>query len=123
MPYLKIDGTDNTPEINFDCKIGEFWISGNSYFNNSIEFYINIVNWMNENADQCKQRAKIHIFLHYFDSSSKKGIVELIKLFAKHSKKNMEVNWHHKTDDPDMLELGNEFARYFKDFDFNFITD
>ena len=122
MDKLKIKGTENTPDINFDISTGEFWIEGNSFFNNSGEFFIDIIKWVNSQKVKPATKIKLHVSLEYFDSSSKKGVVELIKTLIEWCKKTqLEIFWHYNTDDQDALDIGKEFSKFFE-MDFNFIS-
>src|SRR5687767_13549529 len=115
MSKLIIQGTPNTPEINFNLGTGEFWIDGHSYFNNSGEFFLGIIDWVNEQTFKAGKTIKLHISLEYFDSSSKKGVVELIKALI-HGCKNssLEVFWHYNHSDLDSKSTGEEFAAFFE---------
>lgn len=122
MTKLKIEGSQNTPQINFDTSSGEFWIEGNSYFNNSVNFYLGIIDWLNKQKFKNDLQAKVHIALDYFDSSSKKGIVELLKAFInKYGKSSLDVSWHYKSDDIDTKSIGEEFSLFFE-MDFEFVS-
>jgi len=122
MDKLRIKGTENTPEINFDITTGEFWIEGNSFFNNSGEFFIELIKWVKGQKIKPTEKIKLHVSLEYFDSSSKKGVVELIKTLIEWCKKSqLEIYWHYNSEDQDSLEIGNEFSKFFE-MEFQFVS-
>ena len=72
MEKYSINGTSNTPDINFDLEKGELTISGRSIPENSIEFYNPLFAALDKYlADPNPKNATIlNIQLEYYNSSS-----------------------------------------------------
>ncbi len=123
MEKLTIEGSSNTPEINFDPNSGELQLSGNSYFHDSPALFEKLIRWIQKYSPTEKNQPSLHIHLDYIDSSSKKGLVEFLKVYVERfSKSGGKVIWHYLQDDTDMLETGKDFSK-FLGMDFGFVEE
>ncbi|MCE9540325.1 MAG: DUF1987 domain-containing protein [Bacteroidetes bacterium] len=121
MKSLIIEGTEDSPSINFDVNSCQFVISGKSRPENTGKFFSPLINWINEFYETVSsQKGQIadnstivFVFkLDYFNSISAKYILDIIfalqGLVSKGHKINIE--WHAAKLDIDMLETGKEFS-------------
>ena len=109
MEPLNIEGTPKTPTVNFDASSGVLEITGRSIPENAVEFYRPLVEWLS--AYQAANTTNVVIQLEYFNTSSSKCILDVLKkLEMIHSASgNVQVNWHYEEDDEDMLEAGEDY--------------
>lgn len=107
---LKIDATDNTPEILFSPKTNKFEIKGTSYPENVLSFYQAVLDWLSEYVKNPNEITEFNFFIDYFNSSSARIIVEIIIQLEEIIKtgKKVYVKWHYNVNDKLMKERGEE---------------
>lgn len=113
MNHLTIAGTKTTPSVVFNAETGKLEISGQSYPESALEFYQPIMDWLNDYFKAGKD-ASLSFRLQYFNTSSSKCILNILRVFEKaHSEgRKVEVNWYHNEADEQMQETGEEFAEH-----------
>lgn len=125
MENLIIKETKYTPEVNFNTNNGILTIKGNSYPENTLEFYDPILNLM-ENFFKKTQNKDItlNIEIVYFNSSSSRVFFEIFDLIEDFSDKlNFIINWIYESDNEGVLEIGEDFKEDFKKLNFNIIAN
>lgn len=124
MENINIIGTDDTPEIAFDALNTTLNIKGNSYPENTFEFYNPILDWVKDYLEQTDHRQlTVNINLLYINSSSSKVLFNFFNLLEGFVGKGKEitVNWHYETDDIDSFEEGEDFKMMTEDLQFNIV--
>ena len=111
MDNLKIDGTRQTPEINFDAANGILKLDGRSIPENTFEFFTPVLNWLDEYASSAPDKVVAKINLEYFNTSSSKYILEILKRLKVLLKdgKDVLVEWYYEEDDEEMMETGEDY--------------
>lgn len=106
MQNLAIDCTSNTPGVKFDVN-GNLTMKGRSLLLDGRPFYQPLIDWVGMlNAET----VNFTIDFDYFNSSSSKLILELLKIIDSNSRiKTFHVFWYFETDDEDILEIGQIF--------------
>ena len=113
MESIKIDGTPKTPTVNFDIESGLLELIGRSIPENSIEFYKPVLEGLDQYSGSPKDKTKVNIKLEYFNTSSSKCILDVLRKLEKlHINGNkVVVNWFYEEDDEDMKEAGENYQR------------
>ncbi|MBL6450010.1 DUF1987 domain-containing protein [Fulvivirga sp. 29W222] len=107
--------TPKTPRLYFNAQNGEFEISGRSIPENSIEFYKPLLEWLDEYERNPRSETKLHVNLEYFNTSSSKCLVEILRKLEKvNEKQSVKVFWHYEEEDEDMMESGEDFKKILK---------
>jgi len=124
MKNTIIKETKYTPEVNLDVQNGILNIKGNSYPENTLEFYDPILNLMEEFF---KHTEIIDIILNieivYFNSSSSRVFFEIFDLIEDNSKDlNFQINWIYENDNESVLEIGEDFKDDFQKLEFNILA-
>ncbi len=116
MESLILTGTPKTPSINFDGNTGKFEISGRSIPENSANFYLPLIDWVEKYISSAVDGTAIHVRLEYFNTSSLKSLVELFRRFEKllSGGKQVEIFWYYEAEDEDMYESGEDFRLLIK---------
>ena len=116
MNNIKMEGTAKTPDLSFDANTGVFDIKGRSIPENSVEFYKPILEWIDEYTKQTPPKTIVNIHLEYFNTSSSKCILDLLKKFEIIAKNGNDIviRWHYEEDDEDMLEAGQDYQSIIK---------
>lgn len=112
MRAIYIESTQDTPAVALDALKGIFEIKGNSYPENSAQFYNPIIEWLQELMQKGYDKQLAFDFnFDYFNTSSAKFILEILRLLEEIQEKGTEVlvRWHYFEDDIDILESGEDY--------------
>ena len=111
MEPISLEGTSKTPTIKFNADEGVMEIKGRSIPENSIDFYKPMVDWLDEYANNPRDKTIVNVQLEYFNTSSSKCILDVFKKLEaiNKGKGNVLVNWYYEEDDEDMLEAGEDY--------------
>ena len=111
MESISIQETEATPRTEFNPGEGILSIKGRSHPENSKVFYNPLIAWCEEYASNPAARTIVDVYLEHFDTSSSKGLLDLIKRLKsiKEKQREVEVIWHYESDDVDILEAGENF--------------
>lgn len=119
MDTLFITGTLKTPEINFKSN-GEFTIKGNSYPENSGDFYDPVSNWLSDFFREKRSQINLNVDLKYVNTSSIKSILTIITQIRSATNSNVKISWMYELEDEDMLATGEDLQEMC-DLQFEFI--
>jgi hypothetical protein len=111
MENFFLEGTNKTPQLDFNSNEGRFLIAGRSIPENSIEFYKPLFEWLDKYVEEAKSNTILDVKLEYFNTSSSKCLVEIFRKLETLQQKNDNVliNWYYEEDDEDMQESGEDF--------------
>ncbi|MBN2826026.1 MAG: DUF1987 domain-containing protein [Campylobacterales bacterium] len=125
MNKLHIKATKSSPEIILDPTTHKHLLKGESYPENSLEFYKEFFEWIDSYIDELDDTQEVifDIELIYFNSSSSKVLMDLFDIFddACEDGKKIVVNWIYDEDNDAILEYGEEFAEDYESLKFNFV--
>lgn len=112
METIKIQGTEDTPKIMLDAENDFFEISGRSLPEDVSAFYEPVLNWLNEYAENPKNKTVFNFKLTYFNTASSKLLLDILMKLEEMHEKGQEVliKWHYPEDDEDMAEAGEEYS-------------
>jgi hypothetical protein len=108
---LVVEASPKTPTVNLDCNTGVLLFKGRSIPENSIDFFQPIYSWVDRYCEHPKQETTLQIRLEYFNTSSSKCILDLLRKFEQLNKEKSRVvvEWFYETDDDDMVEAGEDY--------------
>ncbi len=103
-----------TPEIDFNKDTGICTISGESYLEDSSEFYRPVVQWVLDYFEIVKKPMTFNFDLDYYNTSSSRYIVEIISILKKNADKGIDVtiNWFCSADEDDYSEAEEEIEDF-----------
>jgi hypothetical protein len=109
MKNLEIEGSHKNffiPTINFNAKTGICEITGESFLEDTVEFYRHLIDWIDEYIETVKGPLALIIKLSYFNTSTSRSILDLLNLLKDYEDEGGEivVNWHFDENDVDMEE-------------------
>lgn len=125
MPHtLLITATSTTPDITFDAKEGIFEIKGTSMAEDAVGFYMPVIDWLKDYAENPNEETHVVFKMNYFNTASSKLIWEIMSLFQDISAKGSQVkiDWIFQEDDEEMEEAGEIYAERM-DIQVNLIID
>ena len=105
MKNLEIKETNQTPYVFCDMS-GTIRLEGRSFPNNTVDFFNPIFDWV---KDFKGDFAEIHIKLEYFNTSTCKQLLSILRLVASKLEDNFKVFWYYESDDEDALEIGQHY--------------
>ena len=113
MEHLRIEGRKGiyfSPEINFNATTGICEISGESYLEDAFEFYERVQNWIEAYQGE---RLIVKISLTYFNTSSSKGILGVLKALKQKQLDgiNVFITWYYPSDNYDLKMEGEDFMQ------------
>ena len=109
---LILQGTNITPNINFNPSINFYEISGYSMPENAHNFYARIIDWLYDNIDQLNTPVELNLKYTFISTSTLKALMELFKAMEEINsveKDRIKIIWCYDEDDEDMQEKGEEF--------------
>jgi len=124
MEILKIESTKYTPEIYFDAEKNILSIIGESYPENTADFYAPVFSWLKKYLKQAgNETITVHIELTYFNSSSSKILLDFFDMFeeANGDGRQIMINWVYEKEDEETHQYGEEFQEDFESLTFNCI--
>ncbi len=112
MEKKVIEGTEDTPEIVLDKENNIFKFSGKSLPEDVKEFYLPIVEWLDDYSNNPNEKTKVVFKMEYFNSASSKRIVDILSKFEELKARGFDisVDWYYQDDDEDMQDSGEAFA-------------
>jgi hypothetical protein len=107
---LNIQKTGSTPLISFDAARGVLSIQGESYPENSFDFYTPVLAWLSQ-ALASLPALELQIQVSYMNSSSIKCMLDILDAMeeAHTAGKAVTVRWLYDPENPRALELAEEF--------------
>jgi len=112
MGYLKIERTEDTPEVLFDGENGELFMAGISFPDNVERFYTPIMMWLDEYIQTPLEITNVIFKFEYFNTSSSKKIYEILACLDKLKQigKTVNIKWMYAEDDDDIRSAGIRYA-------------
>ena len=112
MEPLHIEGTDKTPLVRFDPTAGSLEISGCSIHENSDRFFTPVLDRVEAYAKAPARRTVVRIALTYFNSSSAKYLLDMLRLLDEAHASGLgsvSLEWLFDEGDLDMQEAGEDY--------------
>lgn len=111
MNDLKIVSTQSTPLIETDTSRGVIYMEGDSYPENSYEFYSDLVAWVSSYLKENERPLVLELALLYLNTSSIKVMMDIFDELeeAHQNGRVVTVNWRYDIDNERVAELAEEF--------------
>lgn len=124
MENLIIEQTESTPKICFEYASGILSLQGESYPENTAEFYAPVFEWLRKFLDSSDELAvTVNMEIIYFNSSSSKALMNVFDLLedAAAEGRKIAVNWIYAAGNESALEYGEEFKEDLNSLEFNLV--
>lgn len=112
MDNLEISRTQSSPQVMAEVVTGKLHMAGDSYPENSFEFFMPIINWVNDYlALEEQPDLSLELNLLYLNTSSVKAMMDIFDLLeeAHDDGKEVAVNWYYDAENERIAELAEEF--------------
>ena len=115
MENFKIDANTSSPFIDFDAGTGHLRIGGESYPENSYEFYAPVLTWLEQFLQETSGPITFEVTLSYLNTSSTKYMIDVLdKLEAAYERGiSVSVEWYYDPDNDRQREAIEEFQEDF----------
>ena len=112
MEILKIESTEDNPQIVLDRESNILEISGRSLPEDVNTFYEPMMSWIEEYAKDPLDVTVFNFKLTYFNTASSKIILDILTQFEEMIEEGHKVmvRWHYPEEDEDMMEAGEEYS-------------
>lgn len=114
MKPLKIAGSQNIPNVDFNHSEGMLVMKGRSILENTAPFFEPIINWVEGYCKKPAKKTEFHIEMDYFNTSSSKFILSIFEKLQKLYElgQEVEVFWYYCEDDS--KDLGKDYSNLLK---------
>ena len=112
MESLVLQPTAHTPSVDLNPETGIFVFKGRSTPENSVEYYDPIFKWLDKYVQNPLPKTIVNLHFEYFNTSSSKCILDVLKKFVKlHNAGNeVKIQWFYEEEDDDMKEAGEDYS-------------
>jgi hypothetical protein len=108
---LRVARTTSTPEVDFNAESGLLTLTGESYPENSFEFFSPLLDWVRQYLRETSGAVRLKIGLTYMNTSSIKSMMDLLDLLedAHAESREVTVTWLYDEENDRALEMAEEF--------------
>lgn len=124
MERLFIEKTEYTPTIEMDGSKQLIDIRGDSFPENTYDFYKPVISWLEEYfKDARSDVTTVNMEINYFNSSSSQLFFDFFDILeeAANMGTKLEVNWIYNIKNESSHEAGEDFLEEFTSFKINMI--
>ena len=109
MKNLVIEGSHGTfftPAVNFNADSGVCELAGESFLEDTVDFYEVLNSWLHEFVKNVRKPLKFVIKLTYFNTSTSRALLDLLTIVKEYEESGgtIIVEWHYDENDSDMEE-------------------
>ncbi len=111
MNNLSIQGSQSTPSITSNWEQGQLCMQGDSYPENSFEFFGPVIGWIERFLAQTQAPLRLNLRLIYMNTSSVKVMMDIFDLLedAHGHGRDVRVDWCYDPRNERVVELASEF--------------
>jgi len=115
MENLVLAATTSTPGVRFDAATGQLALSGESYPENSHEFFRPLIGWVSGFLAATVLPVRLEVALTYLNTSSIKSLMDILDLLEEAHRGGREValTWYYDEENDRALEMAEEFREDF----------
>jgi hypothetical protein len=116
---LSIEATQFSPVVRTDWQQGLIQMSGESYPENTYEFFAQLVEWTECYLSETTEPLLLELQLSYLNTSSIRAMIDIFDMLqdAADNGRDIKVLWQYDKRNPRASELGEEFK---EDYTFSF---
>lgn len=101
------------PEVKLNASSGICEISGESYLEDTDEFYNNLIQWLENYIKEVRKAITFNFKLTYFNTSSSRSILNILRVLKKYEDDSGQVvvNWYYPEDDDSIAEEAEDYTK------------
>ncbi len=122
MDHLLISATTSSPAISFNAETGVLQMTGESYPENTFEFYHPVIQWVKGYLEIATDNVVMQLEMPYLNTGSIKCLMDIFDLLedAHENGQDVKVIWRYNSDNPRAQETAEEFS---EDLTFPFVIE
>ena len=122
MDHLFISATTSSPAVSFNAETGVLQMTGESYPENTFEFYHPIIHWVKEYLKTAAGKVTLQLEMLYLNTGSIKCLMDIFDLLedAHENGQTVEVIWRYHPGNPRAQDTAEEFS---EDLTFPFLIE
>ena len=114
MRNIRIDALEDEfyrPIVNFNAETGVCVVEGESYLEETDDFYAPLVKWLKTYIEDINKPIIFNVKLTYYNTSSSKKILEILKVLKQYIQQggDVTINWFYEENDTDIIEDAEDF--------------
>ena len=111
LDNLMVAATSSSPEVRGDEAAGSLFLQGESYPENSFEFFRPILTWVADFLERDGRALTVDLRLNYLNTSSIKCMMDLLDAMedAHKAGRTVSLNWYYDQENDRALDLAEEF--------------
>jgi hypothetical protein len=111
MKDLRINRTQSSPSVDASWEAGSLEMRGDSYPENSYEFFAPIMEWIESYLEDSDRALNVALRLLYLNTSSVKAMMDIFDLLedAHEQGQRISVHWYYDFENERIAELAEEF--------------
>jgi hypothetical protein len=111
MNVLNISSSQSTPSIVGQWEQGLLTMDGDSYPENSFEFFVQVIDWIERYLKQTQAPLRLELRLVYMNTSSVKAMMDIFDMLEDAHKKGRQVSvdWYYDERNERVVDLADEF--------------
>ncbi|MBI4646458.1 MAG: DUF1987 domain-containing protein [Bacteroidia bacterium] len=100
------------PEIILDAETGKCSITGDSYLEDPLKFYLPVIEWLKKYIAEIKRPIEFNFKVEYFNTSSFRSFIDIITILKEYKDNGgaVIINWYVEEDDEDLKEDIEDFV-------------
>lgn len=111
MMLLEIEGTTTTPNIVCDPEKGRVYMAGDSYPENSFEFFNALLKWIEDYLTEEEKPLELELRLVYLNTSSVKVMMDIFDMLEDTYLRGRKISltWFYDNRNERVMDLAEEF--------------
>ena len=127
MENLNITGVHDVyfrPTVNLDADTGILEITGESYLEETVKFYKQILTWIENYIQEIDKPITFNFRLDYYNTTTSRSILDILDLLKLYQDKEgiVDVNWYCKEEELEYLQEDIEDLAEDSDIEINLIV-
>jgi len=94
------------PTVDFSAETGICTISGKSYLEDTTQFYLPLLEWLDEYFTEVNKPVEFNVKLNYYNTSSSRSVLDIFDILKLYEDKGgeVEVNWYCRDIDVEVVQ-------------------
>jgi len=101
----KVQNVFFQPEVRFDAETGKCEMIGESFLENTMQFYKILTDWLQTYMVEVKKPIEFHFLITYYNTSSARSILDLLTQLReyKEDKGELDFYWYYEPANKDSM--------------------
>ena len=94
------------PTVDFNIETGVCTISGKSYLEDTTQFYLPLLEWLDQYFVEVNKPVEFNVKLNYYNTSSSRSVLDIFDLLKLYEERGgeVEVNWYCRDIDVEVVQ-------------------